>query len=209
MARTKLHHMKQARDEPIRAYGARLRGQASVCKFTKQCHGCREVLNYAEENVADALCRGIVDVDIQQDLLGERNQDITAEEMLLYIEAKEGGKRSAITLNPVYVKVEALSTYQRGNRTRDTAPSQAARALQPKCTYCGEPGHGERAPYTIRKGQCKAFGQTCTNCGNANHLAQMCRKGKRDHQIEPEPHTHGGIFDYTEDEYQDHMDPIC
>ena len=34
VARVTLHNMKQDRGEPIRAYGARLRGQAGVCKFT-------------------------------------------------------------------------------------------------------------------------------------------------------------------------------
>ena len=33
--------MKHDRDEPVRAFGARWRGQASVCKFTQQCPGCK------------------------------------------------------------------------------------------------------------------------------------------------------------------------
>ena len=37
VARVTLHNMRQDRDEPIRAYGARLRGQASVCKERGQC----------------------------------------------------------------------------------------------------------------------------------------------------------------------------
>ena len=36
VARVTLHNMRQGRDEPVRAFGARLRGQASVCKFTQQ-----------------------------------------------------------------------------------------------------------------------------------------------------------------------------
>lgn len=40
VARVTLRNMRQDRDEPVRAYGARLRGQASVCKFTQQCTGC-------------------------------------------------------------------------------------------------------------------------------------------------------------------------
>ena len=37
VARVTLYNMKQDRGEPIRAYGARLREQASVCRFTQQC----------------------------------------------------------------------------------------------------------------------------------------------------------------------------
>ena len=33
VARVMLHNIKQDRDEPIHAYGVRLRGQTSVCKF--------------------------------------------------------------------------------------------------------------------------------------------------------------------------------
>ena len=43
-----LHNMKQDRGEPIRAYGARLRGQASVCKFVQQCTNCQANVDYTE-----------------------------------------------------------------------------------------------------------------------------------------------------------------
>ena len=36
VARVTLHNLKQDHDEPIWVYGARLCGQASVCKYTQQ-----------------------------------------------------------------------------------------------------------------------------------------------------------------------------
>ena len=36
-----------------------------------------------------------MDDEIQLDLLGEKHQDMTLEEVLQYVEAKESGKRSA------------------------------------------------------------------------------------------------------------------
>ena len=39
VARVALHHMKQDRDESVRAFAARLRGQAGVCKYTKGAMG--------------------------------------------------------------------------------------------------------------------------------------------------------------------------
>ncbi len=48
VARVTLHNMKQDRDKPIRAFGARLRGQAGVCKFTQQCTGCAASINYTD-----------------------------------------------------------------------------------------------------------------------------------------------------------------
>jgi hypothetical protein len=53
VARVTLHNMRQDRDEPIRAYGARLRGQASVCKFTQQCTGCGAKVDYTEAMLRD------------------------------------------------------------------------------------------------------------------------------------------------------------
>ena len=48
VARVTLHNMKQDRGEPIRAFGARLRGQAGVCKFTQQCTNCQANVDYTE-----------------------------------------------------------------------------------------------------------------------------------------------------------------
>lgn len=40
-----------------RAYGARLKGQASVCKFTQKCTGCDASVDYTEAMIRDVLCR--------------------------------------------------------------------------------------------------------------------------------------------------------
>ena len=47
----------------------------------------------------DVLIKGVADTDIQLDLLSETNQDMTFEEAIKFIEAKESGKRSAVTLH--------------------------------------------------------------------------------------------------------------
>ena len=73
VARVTLHNMRQDRDEPIRAFGTRLRGQASVCKFMQQCTGCEA----NKAMIKDVLCRGLEDTEIQMDLLGDKNQDMT------------------------------------------------------------------------------------------------------------------------------------
>ena len=48
VARVALHNMRQDRDKPIHAYGARLRGQASVCKFTQNYTGCETNMDFIE-----------------------------------------------------------------------------------------------------------------------------------------------------------------
>ena len=98
VARVTLHNEKQDRGEPICAYRARLRGQAGVCKFIQKCINCDAVVDYTKAMLRDVLCRGMEDSEIQLDLLGDKNQDMTLEQMLRFIEAKEAGKRSATQL---------------------------------------------------------------------------------------------------------------
>ena len=53
VARVKLQNLHQERDEPVRSFVARLRGQAGVCNFskTKQCQCSQNVsVNFSDEN---------------------------------------------------------------------------------------------------------------------------------------------------------------
>ena len=99
VARVQLHKMKQDREEPIRNYGARLRGQAGVCKFTIACPHCQGEVNYTEEILRDVVSIGMNDSEIQLDLLGDTKQDMNLEEVLQFVETKEAGKRSASILH--------------------------------------------------------------------------------------------------------------
>lgn len=71
VARVRLADMRQDHDEPVRNFGARLRGQACICKFFLKCQNCATDVNYTEEILCDVLARGIFDSDIQLDLLGQ------------------------------------------------------------------------------------------------------------------------------------------
>lgn len=59
VARVTLHNMKQDRDETVRSFGARLRGQAGICKFIIECPSCQCDINYTEPILRDVLTRGI------------------------------------------------------------------------------------------------------------------------------------------------------
>ena len=99
VARVTLQSMRQGHDEPVRAFGARLRGQTSVCKFTQQWPSCEANVDYTEAMIKDVLCRGLVNSEFQMGLTGEQEpgHDIGAGP-LDSIEAKEAGKRSASRL---------------------------------------------------------------------------------------------------------------
>ena len=52
-------------------------------------------INYTEVILCDAVTCTLADSEIQLDLLGEKSQDMTLEEVFQFIEAKEANKRSA------------------------------------------------------------------------------------------------------------------
>ena len=98
VARVALSRMVQDRGEPIRSFAARLRGQAEVCMFTLQCPGCDRINNQGEQRVADQLCIGLSDPEIQQDLLKDPNQAMSVEETIRFVEIRAAGKRSAVSI---------------------------------------------------------------------------------------------------------------
>ena len=76
VARVTLHEMHQDRDEPVRLFSARLKGQANICKVSVECPDCRKNVDYTDHIVHDCIIRGISDDDIQLDVLGNQNQDM-------------------------------------------------------------------------------------------------------------------------------------
>ena len=172
VARVALHHMKQDRDEPIRAFAARLKGQASVCKYVKTCPGCDRQVTYTEAILTDVLCRGIADAEIQRDLLGDTNQAMTLEQAIKFVEAKESGKRSANRLSTTQSAEAAGSSYRRQKKPQTPTSAQANPEV---CSYCGMKGHGRNSPTRIRRVDCPAYGSACDSCGREHHFSKMCR----------------------------------
>ena len=177
VARVTLHNMRQDWDEPVRAFEARLRGQANVCKFTQQCTGCETNVDYTEAMIKDALCRGLEDSEIQMYLLGDKNQDMMLEQVLRFVEAKEAGKRSASRLLvPQATDAVTGSSYRKQKRT----PAKATPLKdQNTCTYCGTKRHGRSPPTRTRRNECPAFGTKCNHCDKYHHFEKMCRQSWR------------------------------
>ena len=172
VARVALHHMKQDRDEPIMAFAARLKGQASVCKYVKTCPGCDRQVTYTEAILTDVLCRGIADAEIQRDLLGDTNQAMTLEQAIKFVEAKESGKRSVNRLSTTQSAEAAGSSYRRQKKPQTPTSAQANPEV---CSYCGMKGHGRNSPTRIRRVDCPAYGSACDSCGREHHFSKMCR----------------------------------
>ena len=80
-------------------------------------------MDYTEVILRDVLCRGLEDSEIQLDLLGDKNQNITLEQTLNFVEAKEAGKRSATQLLLPHATDTAIgSTYKRQKRDATEGP---------------------------------------------------------------------------------------
>ena len=82
VARAALYAMHQDRDEPVRTFAARARGQARTCKFTQDCPQCSTAVDFTDTMIRDVVTRGLDDQEIQQDLLGDRNQEPCLEEVI-------------------------------------------------------------------------------------------------------------------------------
>ena len=137
VARVQLQQMRQDREEAVRAFAARLRGQASVCNFQVECK-CAAEVDYSNVMIRDALIRGLEDEEIRLDILGQSAKDLTLEETLSFAEAKESGKRSAGRLNTGNTSMTAASTssYRRSERIRlfTKQGAEAANNFFPKNT---------------------------------------------------------------------------
>ena len=94
VAQVALHDMRKDNDESICAFGARIRGQAGVCKYNVTCPDCSKSVDFTDCILRDVLARGISNPEIQSDILADAKQDMTLEQMLKFIESKESGKHS-------------------------------------------------------------------------------------------------------------------
>ena len=189
VARVQLHNMKQDQDETICSFGARLRGQASMCKFTIWCPTCEVDVSYTEN----------IHSEIQLDLLGDQNQNMTLEEVFQFMEAKEAGKRSAghllDTLRANAARSQYCHSQQEALKQRKTTNNNEL------CTYCDRRGHGKNAPPRVRKTDCPAYGAICDHCKRANHFETVCwsktklRNQPTDPLRSPHGEAEGAVFD--------------
>ena len=170
VARVELHEMHQDEGEPIRAFAARAKGQADICDFVMECPSCSASINYGRKVLRDIVVKGILDSEIQLNLMSETDQEMDLDKVLQYVEAKESGKNSVTKLSQ---SLHAAST----SRTRSQYRKEKfpAKNFDAKCTYCGKQGHGKSAPLKVRQKRCQAYGKICSNCGIPNHFKALCR----------------------------------
>ena len=191
VARVGLNNMRQDHNEGIRQYVSRLKGQAGTCKFiaTEKCHNCRTEVtyNYSDAMVRDALTRGLANIDIQQDLLGEANQDMTLEEVTSYVQAKERARNYASQLSNGHTTgaiskttndhtTGMVQSSHRRQNAQKIIQHEAPKNTSQHCTYCGNKNHGQNNDIRARRKYCPAYGKQCTKCKMHNHFTHLCKQ---------------------------------
>ena len=180
IARVTHQQMKQDRDEPVRNFVAKLKGQAGICGYTIE-HECqcklKSNVSYSDEMVRNILASGLSDNDIQRELFSDANQEMTLDQMINFIESKEAGKRSASQITSTVITSAVRSTYKRDVNQSIRNYSQHKRyehantkKRNKPCNWCGRLDHD----YGSRN--CPAFNHTCKNCGKINHYESVCKR---------------------------------
>ena len=203
MARVALSRMSQDRGEPVRAFAARLHGEVEVCRFTKKCAGCDRILI----QMADQLCIGLADAEIQEDLLKHPDQDMGVEDTIHFVEVRAAGKRSAALITtPTSTSAidddeggEAISSAYRRQQKRPTlrpgpVPGKATPTLTRATHPCHTPTRECSHPNprnTSTRGQSQSLNRTpratpnnrgiCNYCGLHGHGEQECTAHRRIH----------------------------
>ena len=130
IAKVTFRAMRQAHDEPVRNFCARLRAQADLCDFeeTERCECGRDMtVHFSERHVADQICIGLSDVDIRQALMTDPIKKKTVDQTLIFVEAREEAHRCAPQLTTTPDDLDAVhSNYRRSKR-----PAQGKCPLPP------------------------------------------------------------------------------
>jgi hypothetical protein len=139
VSRLALHGMCQDREEGVRNYAARLKGQADVCNFIVRCP-CNppKNVNFTDQMVRDVLIRGLNDQDIQHDILGHENEAIPLEDVIKLVEAKEAGRRSQASL--MVEGAHGVSQHKRAKSGQFTQKSEQSTPpdRKAKCEKCSQ-----------------------------------------------------------------------
>ena len=183
--RSDLMQMRQLRDEPFRAFAARVRGKADTCAFTIDCT-CGLKINYTDHMIRDTLLNGIADDEIRREILG--GADIltrAVNEIVALVESKEMA-RNAVPPTEVTSVSAVRRLHDADHRAcRNATPCREShnlpdRSKQSRCPLCQQlfqlykkgPRGWNTKPYTL-----------CIEC----YRSQKRRRRQLTHKVGPSP----------------------
>ena len=181
VTRYNLTSMTQDPDEPIRAFAARIQGQAYICNLNVTCPNCKfDQVDFSEEILKGVLTKGLYDEDIRISLLSHKDQIVTLEDIIAYVEAKESGKKSASRF---------LTNHTAAVSSRYKSSQRHKLKLEMKCSYCGKDSKLHGSSFNERKNKCPAFKHKCNICGVMGHFEVVCRRKRLINKVDKDPQT--------------------
>jgi hypothetical protein len=155
---TELHRIRQKPGQPVQSFLANLKSKARQCDMRLSCTNltCQTELNYSEPVILGLFINGVIDIELQQDLLAEQN--LTLHKAVTQAVARETAKRSQGILDTSQQVVTGISTYKKGLNKVVVPPDC--------CGNCGKKKHSDRK-------DCPAKDNTCS-CGIKGHFRKYC-----------------------------------
>ena len=91
--RVKFSALKQG--EPARKFARRVQSLAIIDEYSVCCTTCTKSVAYTEPMIMDQVIAGLVDIEIQRDVLSHPDgSTMTLETLLTFVEGKESGQVS-------------------------------------------------------------------------------------------------------------------
>ena len=170
----KLRSLTQERDERVRPFFARIIGMASICELSVTCTkvGCNKRVSYTEHEILNILVKGLYDTETRREVLSKKPQ-LDLDATILFVEARETGKRSANVLSGETIasnKISKTTVSEEGVSMNRTEVKETAR-----CIYCGGSGHDKSPETEFSRQRCPAWEKECTEVAD-NACCKYCDK---------------------------------
>ena len=162
--------MSQNDGERIPSWVARLRSQAVLCEFKKNC-SCNPstVMSYADEMVAQRLVAGLSNQEHQRRILQEASTLVTLDQKIERLRVFETTEESSSVLHTASTKPSEAaggkSLYQR-QKTGESNKDNVG------CIWCGLVKHPRGK--SMDRANCPAREQKCNKCDQKGHYGRVC-----------------------------------
>ena len=168
--------LRQDDGEPVRQFVGRLREQAALCDFSKQCgQTCCDTLadSYAEDMISHQLIIGLRNQEFLSRLLAELSSLETLEKKLLRLESLESSEQCTQSLSSSSAEISKAAPIRRSEhkkKKRDALTND----YRNDCKGCGRKSHGQGK--TMSAQDCPAHNRTCLICNAMGHFRVVCPK---------------------------------
>ena len=192
------NQLNQMDGEPVMKYVARLKSQATLCKFNVKC-GCGENVSYSDDMIAQKLTTSLINQEHQAKILTESEQlpelgqkvnrlvslETTDDAMLKIRNVakmgaarqsgykKEMKERERRGSSPSHRRGRQRDRQDTSQRQREKHDDSYQKPLRKRCRGCGRFSHSNGRS---RRSECPAIDQSCNSCGKIGHFAKVCDK---------------------------------